>query len=95
MIQPWFWISRIARSVRNKIYRHREDGSARTVPTEGIVKGKWRDIVVEEDKDNKNRVNRINYEICVLERLRSKGIWVVGAGPLLQSGSRSTCRLRG
>lgn len=53
------------------------------VPIEGIVKGKWCDIVVEEDKDNKNRVNRINYEICVLqalrERLRSKEIWVVGA----------------
>ena len=54
------------------------------VPIEGIVKGKWRDIVVEENKDDKDRVNRINYEICVLqalrERLRSKEIWVVGAG---------------
>lgn len=53
------------------------------VPIEGIVKGKWRDIVVEKDKDDKDRVNRINYEICVLqalrERLRSKEIWVIGA----------------
>lgn len=53
------------------------------VPIEDIVKGKWRDIVVEKDKNDKERVNRINYEICVLqalrERLRSKEIWVVGA----------------
>lgn len=53
------------------------------VPIEGIIKGKWRDIVVEKDKNDKERVNRINYEICVLqalrERLRSKEIWVVGA----------------
>lgn len=53
------------------------------VPIDGIVKGKWREIVVEKDKNNKDRVNRINYEICVLqalrERLRSKEIWVVGA----------------
>ena len=38
---------------------------------------------MEKDKDDKDRVNRINYEICVLqalrERLRSKEIWVVGA----------------
>jgi TnpA family transposase len=53
------------------------------VPIEGIVKGKWLDIVVEKDKGDKECVNRINYEICVLqalrERLRSKEIWVVGA----------------
>jgi len=35
------------------------------VPIEGIVKGKWYDIVVEKDKDNNDRINRINYEICV------------------------------
>ena len=53
------------------------------VPVDGIVKGKWRDIVVEKDKNGKDRINRINYEICVLqalrERLRSKEIWVIGA----------------
>lgn len=38
---------------------------------------------MEADKDGKERVNRINYEICVLQALRegsrSKEIWVVGA----------------
>lgn len=53
------------------------------VPLDGIVQKKWRDIVVEQDKDGKDRVNRINYEICVLralrKRLRTKEIWVAGA----------------
>lgn len=53
------------------------------VPIEGVITGKWREIVLEKDKDGTGRINRINYEICVLqalrERLRSKEIWVVGA----------------
>lgn len=53
------------------------------VPIDGVIKPKWRDIIVEQDHDGKERVNRINYEIGVLqalrERLRSKEIWVVGA----------------
>ena len=43
----------------------------------------WQEIVLEKDKDGVERINRINYEICVLqalrERLRCKEIWVVGA----------------
>ncbi|CAE6843100.1 hypothetical protein R69658_06817 [Paraburkholderia aspalathi] len=39
--------------------------------------------MIDEDKDGKERINRINYEICVLqslrERLLCKEIWVVGA----------------
>lgn len=57
--------------------------NADEIPLEGIVQKKWRDIVVEQDKEGKDRVNRINYEICVLralrKRLRTKEIWVVGA----------------
>jgi TnpA family transposase len=53
------------------------------VPIDGVIKPKWRDIIVEQDDDGNNRINRINYEIAVLqalrERLRSKEIWVVGA----------------
>jgi len=53
------------------------------VPLDGIVQKKWRDIVVEQDKDGKDRINRINYEICVLralrKHLRTKEIWVAGA----------------
>lgn len=57
--------------------------NADEIPLDGIVQKKWRDIVVEQDKEGKDRVNRINYEICVLralrKRLRTKEIWVVGA----------------
>lgn len=68
--------------------RHRESGQQHfniddQFPIEGVIRKKWRDIVMEADKDGKERVNRINYEICVLqalrEGLRSKEIWVVGA----------------
>ena len=53
-----------------------------TVPTEGIVRGLWRDATIETDAEGRERVNRITYEICVLEalraKLRCKEIWVVG-----------------
>ena len=54
-----------------------------TVPLEGVVRGLWRQAVVETDAQGRSRVNRITYEICVLEalreQLRCKEIWVVGA----------------
>ena len=57
--------------------------NADDVPLEGIVSTKLHDVVMEKDKDGNNRVNRINYEICVLralrKRLRTKEIWVEGA----------------
>ncbi|MGO9404963.1 MAG: threonine--tRNA ligase [Terriglobales bacterium] len=53
------------------------------VPLDGIVSGLWRKAVFETDNQGRQRVNRITYEICVLqalrERLRCKEIWVVGA----------------
>lgn len=53
------------------------------VPIAGIVRDKWREIVIEEDQYGIERINRINYEICVLQTLRQclqcKEIWVVGA----------------
>jgi hypothetical protein len=53
------------------------------VPVKGVIRDKWREIVIDEDKDGKERINRINYEICVLqslrERLQCKEIWVAGA----------------
>lgn len=53
------------------------------VPIVGIVRDKWREIVIEEDQHGVERINRINYEICVLQTLREclqcKEIWVVGA----------------
>ena len=57
--------------------------AADEVPLNGIIQKKWWDIVVEQDKEGNDRVNRINYEICVLralrKRLRTKEIWVAGA----------------
>ena len=53
------------------------------VPLEGVIAPKWRDLVVETDGAGGFRINRVNYEICVLgalrERLRCKEIWVAGA----------------
>jgi TnpA family transposase len=53
------------------------------VPLDGVVRGLWREVVVEKDAAGQDRVNRITYEIAVLEalreRLRCKEIWVVGA----------------
>ena len=54
------------------------------VPLDGVVKSADRAFVVDKDKDGKERVNRINYEICVLqalrEKLRCREIWVLGSG---------------
>lgn len=53
------------------------------VPLDGVVRGLWREAVVEPDAAGQDRVNRLTYEIAVLEalreRLRCKEIWVVGA----------------
>jgi TnpA family transposase len=54
-----------------------------TVPIAGVVRPMWRDLVVEKDKEGEARINRVNYELCVLdalqEKLRSRELWVVGA----------------
>ncbi|GER84470.1 hypothetical protein KTAU_31060 [Thermogemmatispora aurantia] len=53
------------------------------IPIEEVVAPKWREFVVEKEADGAERVNRLNYEMCVLEALRekvrTKEIWVVGA----------------
>lgn len=53
------------------------------VPIEGVIQPKWRDIIIETDSKGIERVNRINYEIAVLQslriRLRCKEIWIEGA----------------
>jgi TnpA family transposase len=58
---------------------HAEDA----LPFDGVIPAKWRDLVLEKDRTGAQRINRINYEICVLhalrERLRCKEIWVVGS----------------
>ncbi|MFQ5853144.1 MAG: Tn3 family transposase, partial [Candidatus Binatia bacterium] len=52
------------------------------VPVDSVVPSTWEDLVIKPSNDGYRRINRIAYEICVLqalrERLRSKEIWVVG-----------------
>ncbi len=54
-----------------------------TIPIAGVVRPMWRDLVVEKDKEGETRLNRVNYELCVLdalqEKLRCRELWVVGA----------------
>jgi hypothetical protein len=74
------WKATLKRFSDSKV-RYFRDGE--DVPLDGIVTGLWRDAVVEADGEDRPRINRITYEICVLqalrERLRCKEIWVVGA----------------
>ncbi len=53
------------------------------VPLDGVVRSLWRDAVVEKDAAGHDRVNRVTYEVAVLEalreQLRCKEIWVIGA----------------
>jgi len=58
-------------------------GEEEQIPIEGVLKTGWQEILIEKDSKGTERINRINYEISVLqalrERLRCKEIWVVGA----------------
>ncbi len=53
------------------------------ITVEGVIRAMWRDVVIEEAPDGEKRVNRINYELCVLqslrEQIRCREVWVVGA----------------
>ncbi|MBL2043992.1 hypothetical protein ELE95_30505, partial [Klebsiella pneumoniae] len=53
------------------------------VPVDGIIQKKWRDVVIVQSQSGEERINRTNYEICVLralrKSLRNKEIWVTGA----------------
>lgn len=54
-----------------------------TIPIDGVVRPQLQDLLLEPDPQGDQRINRINYEICVLQSLRSglrcKEIWVEGA----------------
>lgn len=53
------------------------------IPVDGVVRPLLSPVVVEYNPNGEQRVNRINYEMCVLsslrDRLRNKSIWVAGA----------------
>jgi Tn3 transposase DDE domain/Domain of unknown function (DUF4158) len=57
--------------------------SSEEIPIDGVLKAGAKEILIETDSDGNERINRINYEICVLkalrERLCCKEIWVIGA----------------
>jgi len=54
-----------------------------TIPIDGVVPIGMRDILIETDHAGEERINRINYELCVLqalrEGLRCREVWVIGA----------------
>lgn len=53
------------------------------IPIDGVVRAASHEIVIEADDKGQSRINRINYEICLLqvlrEKLRCKEIWVEGS----------------
>jgi TnpA family transposase len=57
--------------------------SNETIPLEGIIPSAWLPLVVEKTDDGQSRINRINYEVCVLTTLRDhllrRTVWVEGA----------------
>ena len=54
-----------------------------TVPLEGIVSPSFSELILVPNSDGQVKINRINYELAVLQALRDglrcKEIWVVGA----------------
>ncbi len=52
------------------------------VPIDGVVRAMWRELVIEK-KEGEQRINRVNYELCVLDALRDglrcRELWVEGA----------------
>jgi len=53
------------------------------IAVDGVIRPKWQDVILEEGPDGEKRVNRMNYELCVLQSLRDqircKEVWVAGA----------------
>ncbi|MEQ8882631.1 MAG: Tn3 family transposase [Fulvivirga sp.] len=54
-----------------------------TVPVDGIIKSGLKNSIIQKDSHGKHLIEKVEYEICVLqalrEKLRCKEIWVVGA----------------
>lgn len=72
------WLKQDSNDQHRRVIRFDEG-----IPIDGVVPAKWRNLVLEKDRNGAFQVNRINYEICVLtalrKRLRCKEIWVAGA----------------
>ncbi len=69
--------------LQNPSFKNLRNLEIGNIPMEGVVPKKWTSYVIEASPNGGKRINRINYEICVLhslrEKLRSKEIWVEGA----------------
>ncbi len=77
VIQALALLTRYATSKQRWFAPHEE------VPIDGVVPSGWVDTVVRADHNGRARIDRINYELCVLqtlrEKVRCKEIWVAGA----------------
>ncbi len=63
--------------------RERYYDSNENVPTDGIISASLSELILETEDDGSIKINRINYELAVLQALRDglrcKEVWVVGA----------------
>jgi TnpA family transposase len=63
--------------------RERYYAPSENVPTDGIIGASLSELILEPNDDGSVKINRINYELAVLQALRDglrcKEIWVVGA----------------
>ena len=63
--------------------RERYYDESENVPTDGIIGASLSELILETKEDGSVKINRINYELAVLQALRDglrcKEIWVVGA----------------
>src|SRR5262249_24700068 len=70
-------------TIRSRRDEQRQHYKLSEITVDGVIRPKWRDVVIEDGPDGDMRVNRINYELCVLESLREqvrcKEIWIAGA----------------
>jgi hypothetical protein len=57
--------------------------ASEAIPIEGVISRAWQSVIFETGRNGELRVNRIKYELAVLQALRDglkcKEIWVVGA----------------
>lgn len=53
------------------------------IPLDGVIQKQWQNWVYQQDKNGRQRIRRVRYELCVLqtlrEKLRCKEIWVTTA----------------
>ena len=53
------------------------------IPINGVIRPLWRELIIEKDDKDQERINCINYEISTLQalrdKLRCKEIWVSGS----------------